>query len=108
MKKVLFFTLGATIFLFGCASVEKKPVVMELIYTENALHGSPTGAIVNVIHDTRSVGSLRSIARSAGLSDLISCEAGSVVKEWQADNTALPHKDFPDGQNSVSLVLRCE
>ncbi|WGL16669.1 hypothetical protein PVT68_18195 [Microbulbifer bruguierae] len=107
MKKIVVFTLVVAISIFGCAAVEKKPVVMEVIYPEEALHGSPAEAVVNIIHDTRSVASLKNIARSVP-SDLISCETGSVVKEWQDDNTASPHKDFPEGQNSVSLVLRCE
>ena len=92
------------IILIGCQSSGKprKAVVVSVELTES----NPNEAIVYVIHNVKSTGQLKELAKLAS-KGILNCESGQMTRGWLKDDTAPQHNDFPDGQKSVSLVLNC-
>ena len=90
--------------ILGCQSTSqtRKAVVVSLELSEL----KPDEAVMHVIHDKKSPNKLRSIAKPAS-KGVLDCESGKMTVSWLKDNSAPKHEDFPDGQNSVSVILKC-
>ncbi len=94
----------AVLALVGCQSTGKssKAVVVQVEASES----NPNEARINVIHDRKSSGQLKQIAKMAS-KGVLNCDSGQMTVSWLKENTAPQHEDFPAGQNSVSLLLSC-
>ena len=93
------------LFLSGCSALPKKAVVVEIDYPAGGPIESAKEATINVIHNVRSIASLKSVARIAS-KNALNCDSGKMSQEWLDEKSVPVHIDFPEGQNSVSVKLK--